>query len=222
MKKSVKILLLFAALAAITCLSVFATDGAFDVTLENAFSSTLTVTPKTADGTAITADGGFYEGAEKFDITYSAATNEDFYLLLVLNAEGVPTESSIVYIDQVTADGTSVSFTAYPSALENDTTYYIYLSSNDGMGYQKAASFTYGENTVTPPPAPSFVFGDVNGDDEVLINDATRLLNFIAGNVTLSETELLAADVTHDNEVLINDATRILNFIAGNVTSFDD
>ena len=221
MKKSVKILLLVTALAVAMCVSVLAAEGVYDVAPETDFATTVTVVPKTADGTAIesieaTAEDQtvtFYEGAEKFDITYSATTEGNYYLVLILSADGAPTEETIVYIDQVTAGGTSVTFATYPSALAAGD-YFVYISGNDGMGYKKVATFTYGE-------ASTYTLGDVNDDGEINTLDALRVLRVFTGAIdpaSLTEGQRLAADVNHDGEINTLDALRILRFFTGAIT----
>ncbi len=229
MKKSVKILLLVTALAVAMCVSVLATDnpvGVYNVAPETDFTTTVNVVPKTADGTAIdaveaTVDENtvtFYEDAEKFDVAYGAASEGKYYLVLILNDEGAPREDSIVYIDQVTAEGTDVAFATYPSALAAGS-YYVYISSNDGMGYKKVASFTYGEAVTTPP----YTLGDVNEDGNINTVDALRVLRIFSGAIdinTLSEGVKLAADVTKDGNINTVDALRILRYFSGAIESF--
>lgn len=157
-------------------------------------------------------------GTEKVDVTYASAQSGKEYLVLATNKEVTPAglkAEDIVYIDQKTAEGTSVSFTVYPKELKTQA-YYVYMSSNASSGItalQKVGTYT--------AEGPAYTPGDLNDDGRVRANDATLALRGAAGLETLTETQTLAADVNGDGRVRANDATMILRFAAGLITSFD-
>ena len=62
--------------------------------------------------------------------------------------------------------------------------------------------------------APQVKLGDVNGDGDINIMDATEIQRHIAQLSTIPEDRLSCADANKDNQVNIMDATQIQRFIA--------
>lgn len=208
MKKVWRMLLLAGVFTVLLCVSALAAgEGMYDVTgmTPEGYSKTETVTIKGEEKT-------LYVGAEKVTLTYDKAVKDSYYLVLALNDDtGIPTVSNIAYINQDTATGTEVSFTVYPNKLENDKTYTVYLSSNDGTltTLTEKGSFSY----YVP-----YTLGDANGDDEVDVTDAVKILKCIVGNDSFIGNQELAADANGDGSVDVTDAVTILKYIVGNGT----
>ena len=68
---------------------------------------------------------------------------------------------------------------------------------------------------IQPPegwqPPVSIQLGDVNGDGEVNIADATVLIDYLLGNNTLTNIHLEVADMNGDNEINIADVTSLID-----------
>lgn len=158
-----------------------------------------------------TQDGGFYAGADTFELNCTGLTGEYSLVLLLAGDSAVPTEGNIQYIDQTSVEGGKVTFTLKPKAL-TEGTYNVYISTTD-KALDKVASFQYG----TKPP---YTKGDANLDDEIDVNDAVHILRYAARLIDLSETELKAADANGDSVVDVNDAVMILRYLAKLITSF--
>lgn len=158
-----------------------------------------------------TKDGGFYAGADTFELNCTGLTGEYSLVLLLAGDSAVPTEGNIQYIDQTSVEGGKVTFTLKPKAL-TEGTYNVYISTTD-KALDKVASFKYG----TKPP---YTKGDANLDDEIDVNDAVHILRYAARLIDLSETELKAADANGDGVVDVNDAVMILRYLAKLITSF--
>lgn len=158
-----------------------------------------------------TKDGGFYAGADTFELNCTGLTGEYSLVLLLAGDKAVPTESNIQYIDQTSVEGGKVTFTLKPKAL-TEGTYNVYISTTD-KALDKVASFKYG----TKPP---YTLGDANLDDEIDVNDAVHILRYAARLIELNETELKAADANGDGVVDVNDAVMILRYLAKLITSF--
>lgn len=158
-----------------------------------------------------TKDGGFYAGADMFELNCTGLTGEYSLVLLLAGDSAVPTEGNIQYIDQTSVKAGKVTFTLKPKAL-TEGTYNIYISTTD-KALDKVASFKYG----TKPP---YTKGDANLDDEIDVNDAVHILRYAARLIDLSETELKAADANGDGVVDVNDAVMILRYLAKLITSF--
>lgn len=74
--------------------------------------------------------------------------------------------------------------------------------------------------TEEPTTAPvEYRLGDVNGDENVNIKDATVIQKHIAKLVVLEEANLKAANVNGDNTVNVSDATTIQKFLANLIPS---
>ena len=75
--------------------------------------------------------------------------------------------------------------------------------------------------TVTVEEAAQVVKGDMNGDGSVTINDMLILRQYLAGNITMTEGQLLAADLNGDSNVTINDMLILRQYLAGNISSLN-
>lgn len=225
MRKLGKIFLLAGVLCAILCVGTLAAEadasGVYDVKT----STDYTLAPQMADSTPITASNvtingesqPLYANAERFTLTGPISDTGNQNLVFALKGDTaelgtnttIPTENNIVYIDQKAADGSAVTFSIYPSALESGVTYGIYVVGTN-TSYTKVASFSY--------YAP-YVLGDANGDKLVTTLDAVAILKHVVGNEIISDASLLkGADANEDGNVTTLDAVTILKYIVGNGT----
>lgn len=223
MRKLWKIFLLAGVLCAILCVGTLAAEnsGVYDVQTSTGY----TLTPQTADQetitpTPVTINGKsqpLYANAERFTLTGPISDTGNQNLVFALKGDTaalgtnttIPTENNIVYIDQKAADGSAVTFSIYPSALESGVTYGIYVVGTS-TSYTKVASFSY--------YAP-YVLGDANGDKLVTTLDAVAILKHVVGNEIISDASLLkGADANEDGNVTTLDAVTILKYIVGNGT----
>lgn len=158
-----------------------------------------------------TKDGGFYAGADTFELNCTGLTGEYSLVLLLAGDSAVPTEGNIQYIDQTSVKAGKVTFTLKPKAL-TEGTYNVYISTTD-KALEKVASFQYGEK-------PPYTLGDVDGLNGIDSTDALMVLQHIVGIRTLTGTQLLAADVDGVDGVTSTDALMILQYIVGSIKSF--
>lgn len=208
MKKFIRVILLAGILAALLCVTALAADnqsGVYDLKLKEGVSG-YTLGAQTADGTkvdAVTDDGKqLYAGAER--ITLKGANVTGFNLVLVMKGdETVITVDNLVYVDQQTD---TVAFNIYPSKLEGNVTYHIYLSNSNGTGKQEIATFRYYQ---------AYKLGDVNEDGRVTVSDASDALLAIVGKKTLTDSQKLAADIDGNGEVTVSDVSYLLLAIVG-------
>lgn len=227
MRKLWKIFLLAGVLCAILCVGTLAaeasTSGVYDVKTSTGY----TLAPQTADSTPITASNvtingesqPFYANAERFTLTGPISDTGNQNLVFALKGDTaalgtnttIPTENNIVYIDQKAADGSAVTFSIYPSALESGVTYGIYVVGTS-TSYTKVASFSY--------YAP-YVLGDVNEDTKINAVDALLILQYAVNKYELNDTQKLAADVNKDTKVNSVDALNILQYAVGKPSVFD-
>lgn len=220
MRKLWKIFLLAGVLCAILCVGTLAAEnsGVYDVQTSTGY----TLTPQTAGKSDISASSvtinnaekQFYANAERFTLT-GPSTDGNQYLVLALSGDSdVPTQDNIVYIDQIGATSTTVTFNVYPSALTSGATYNVYMvGTGADEAYKQVASFTY--------YAP-YVLGDVNSDGKIDTSDALLVLQYAAEKVELTDTQKLSADVAEQKgKIDTSDALRILQYAAEKISSFD-
>ena len=207
--------LLLVNLISVTALADASADpGIYNVTVANAFQSTVSYEAQDANGNAVTAraadlDGvpaaEFFANAVKLKVTISNVSDGGFYLILAQSDDSVPKESNIAYIDQATAAGGKVSFTVYPKSLSSGSTYYVYLSSSTS-GREELLRFNYYQ---------SYTLGDVNGENGIDLDDAIMIMRYLVDLEDLDETQKMAADVNHQNGVDLDDAVIIMRFLVG-------
>ena len=87
-------------------------------------------------------------GTDKIDVTCTDLTAGDEYLIMVLEGSQIPDSSNIVYMDQKTANRSSLTFTVNPMRLDEGD-YYIALSSTDS-DLAIVGSFSVGTAASTP------------------------------------------------------------------------
>ena len=216
MKKFIRVILLAGILAALLCVTALAADnqsGVYDLKLKDDGSS-YTLGAQTADKTAVsmtTTDDGkrLYAGAER--ITLTGANVAGFNLVLVMKGdETVITVDNLVYVDQQTD---TVAFNIYPSKLEGNETYHIYLSNSNGTGKQEIATFQYYQ---------AYTLGDVDEDGRITATDSMYALQMAVGLGNWTDTQVLAAKVCRGKIVTATDAMWIMQRAVGLISSFDE
>lgn len=70
------------------------------------------------------------------------------------------------------------------------------------------------EAVTEAPTLPPYILGDVDGDNEVSIMDATEVQKVVAQIVILDDVKKLAADADRDGGISIMDSTQIQLFVA--------
>ena len=156
-------------------------------------------------------DGGFYKGADTFELNCTGLTGEYSLVLLLEGDSKVPTSSNIQYIDQLTVTNGTAKFTLKPRALTTGK-YYIYVSTSN-KPLEPIASYEYG-------PQPAYTMGDIDGDGEFTATDALYALQMAVGLGNWSTNQELAARVCGDAFVSASDALKILQRAVGLITSF--
>lgn len=218
MKKRSRLLLAGVVLAAALSIGALAADEPVKGGIYNISGTAATLTPQTEDKTAIPVgkDGnteGYYANAVRMGVEATGLEKGKQYLLLVLSGEGAPTEGNIAYIDQAAAgaDG-SISFNAYPSALTTGT-YRVYIvGGSRAFSAGPAATFQVDQK---------YTLGDVDNNGKIDSADALLVLQHAVDQITLTETQQLAANVVKDANIDSADALKILQYAVDLITSFD-
>lgn len=76
------------------------------------------------------------------------------------------------------------------------------------------------EPTPTEPSVNPIIYGDVNGDGNVAVIDATLIQRHVAKLITLSEEQAKRAAVRGEAEITVMDATLVQQFVAKIINSF--
>lgn len=63
----------------------------------------------------------------------------------------------------------------------------------------------------------NLILGDVNGDGDVTAQDASLVLQAVAGKIEFSAEQRKVADVNEDGEITAQDASLILQYVAGKI-----
>lgn len=92
-------------------------------------------------------------------------------------------------------------------------TYVLQIGAFDSSDEAFSVTFNFEPNKET-------LLGDVNGDGEITVVDATIIQKYIVGLTTLDDETLNVADVNKDGAVTVVDATLIQKFIAKLITEF--
>lgn len=131
-------------------------------------------------------------------------------------------EDSITYRWQSSTNGTSWSNisganskTYTLSSTERNKYIRVCISTKDNSQLQYPKS-VYSAKTSTKV----VLFGDVNLNGSVTIQDSTQIQKFIASEITLNAEQMIAADVDGDGRVTVKDSTSIQKYISGIISSF--
>lgn len=184
------------------------TLGVYELNVEGGYA----LTPLKADGSPADRYSGqfdgsvstVYEGAEKFKLSFSGSADQ--YVVFLLKDGSVPTESNIAYIDQ-TGGVTTIEFTLFPYQLESGN-YNVYLSGTN-FAYTCVASFKVTNSWEEAP----YTLGDVSLNGTIDTYDASLVLQYMVGALSLSPTQLSAADYSENGHVDTYDASLILQHI---------
>ncbi|MBQ6944307.1 MAG: hypothetical protein IJN43_08250, partial [Ruminococcus sp.] len=130
-----------------------------------------------------------YVDSKKLEVVYDGATQSKYYSIILVDGTGLPTkDSTIYYIDQETANSSSVAFNVSPKLPTETTDMTLYMSS-DVAGFELVSiPMSYAVNVVIEEE-PSYKLGDANGDDEVDVKDVIAIRRHITGgySVTINE-----------------------------------
>jgi hypothetical protein len=139
-----------------------------------------------------------------FTLSYTAATNDAQYLLLVVKTDSSGSytidQSSILYIDQQKAENSAVTFTVYPSEIANSV---ILLSSSA----DSSSPITLGKIAVGTS-------GDVDSSGAVDIFDVVTLARYVNGKQVTAYWTASAADLDNSGAINNSDVVNLAKNVA--------
>lgn len=116
---------------------------------------------------------------------------------------------------------------AYSDDNEEDRNFRISYNVNAGETYVlQIGVYEYDSSdeafnvTFNFEPNKEALLGDVNGDGEITVVDATIIQKYIVGQTTLDDETFNVADVNKDGAVTVVDATLIQKFVVKMITEF--
>jgi hypothetical protein len=76
--------------------------------------------------------------------------------------------------------------------------------------------------TISPEETPEFIYGDVDGNGYIWINDYVIIRDYVLGKIDRFTPKYgnLAADVDGDGKILSNDAILVRDYVLGKINSF--
>lgn len=161
-------------------------------------------------------------------VSLSGLTAGEEATILVVNAGTTlasVTKADIVYIDQLTVnDEGGVSFTMDASAAkETDGKKYVdiysgYTNMADGASPLSVKNVLVAGTDV--PPAPTVIYGDVDGIAGITVNDAIVTLKFATKSMTPDDNQKVAADVDGAAGITVNDAILVLKKATKSIDKF--
>lgn len=225
MKRKIITLVLAMAASSIFSASVMAEDdkinGFYDIgTEENvaivpyAGETAVTVSEKNIDDD--TDMEAVYVDSDRLDVTFSAATADDYYGIILVEGTEIPTvDTPIYYINQDTTSSESINFNVYPKIPEATSLLTLYISSSDESFELLSIPVNYAVNAAeAEEEEPSYTLGDVNEDNEVDAKDIILTRRFLAGGYGATINEA-AANVTGDDKLDVKDIVMLRRYIAG-------
>ena len=151
------------------------------------------------------------------NFTNSAIQDGKDYMIWVIAADEdgayIPTQSSILYIGQAAASGTTFTFNGvYPKEIRNGA---VMISGAGMKEIDTEDGNQEGLYTLATIKIP-YVLGDVDLDGSITASDAAAVLRMVAGSFDdPTEAQRLAADADGDGSVTASDAARLLRHVAG-------
>lgn len=154
--------------------------------------------------------------------TNAAIQNGKDYMIWVLAAtkDGedtvyIPTQSSILYIGQATASGTTFTFNGvFPKEIADSA---VMISGPGIEAIDTVDGCKDGLYTLATIKVP-YKLGDVDLDGDITAADAVMLNKHLAGGDQLTGTNKLAADIDKDGDITAADAVRLNKYLAGGST----
>ena len=129
---------------------------------------------------------------------------------VTLTKQGVTTPA---FTDTLTGNSVDYSFETVPAG--------DYTLKVEKKGHAPWTESITVDGSAVAKDVTIHLIGDVNGDGDVDLYDLLTLQQYLAKNITLTETQLLISDVTKDDKVDLYDLLTLQQYLARNITSFD-
>ena len=169
------------------------------------------------DGIVCVADSAFELCISLTDVTIPESVryigNKSFYCCNKLTSITIPT--SVIYIGEM-ALGYYIKY-GYGVQKTSDFTVYGY---SDSFAYDYASNNSFQFIDLETILKPDTLVGDIDGDGNITVLDATKLQQHLANKNLLPDEALSRADTDKDGSLAVMDATLIQRFVAKIITAF--
>ena len=187
-----------------------------NMTIDALSSSGAAVEQRAVDVDGDGVDDTLYANSDVLKVVYSQATEGAYYGLILVEGTGLPTADNVIcYIDQLTAEGTSIEFDVFPRLPETRTDLTLYVSSSVEGSALQSVTLAYTPEVISDggdePEVPTYKRGDVDGNGTVEAGDALEILKIVVnkGNVEFQSR----ADVDGINGIEAADALEVLKIV---------
>jgi hypothetical protein len=121
-------------------------------------------------------------------------------------------DDSDLYMDGADEGGKGYDFvlTTYLEAGQPYSYRTNYFDSTDGLSYTVLLTLETDDS----------ILGDVDGDSNITIMDATAIQRHVAKNLTLTDEQLALGDTDKDGKISVMDATAIQRYVAKLINKF--
>ncbi|MGN0459519.1 MAG: starch-binding protein [Ruminococcus sp.] len=148
-----------------------------------------------------------------FEVNFGAdkSSGQAINTEITLSAEDYNSKGDVsykFYVDdkEITSSGSSAKWTPTQAG-----TYELKVVATDGSG----ATCTETREYSVKDPSAGLKIGDVDGDGDISIKDATMVQKYLCHVTVLDEESVLCADMDKDGRVNIKDATAIQKYLLG-------
>ena len=174
------------------------------------------------DGVKSIGDSAFHycTGLTSIKLPDSVTLIDDYAFFVCENLESVNIPDGVTRIGEMAfANCDSLKILVFPESVTSIGSYAFDRSTNDGLCiyvYKDSFAHELAQMIQTKHVVigVDVYIGDVNGDLDIAIMDATEIQLFIAQLTELSDNGLVCADAYKDGDITIMDATQIQLFIA--------
>ena len=146
----------------------------------------------------------------EFEVTNRSAVKTKFYI--EKTNEPLADEEKVFY--DIGAYETVTVFGDYDETAEGRVEYRVVCNDEEKILRNNKDAFFF-------PSAAAVMIGDVNGDGNISISDATLVQQAVAEFVELTDVQKTAGDVNCNGMIDVNDATLIQQYVAEFIDSFD-
>jgi hypothetical protein len=206
MKKLAKVLAMVLVMSLMLSLTAFAAD---DKPTIDPTPGPVTFTDETCTVMNVSFTNAAIQNGKDYMIWVIAATKDGEDTVYI------PTQSSILYIGQATASGTTFTFNGvFPKEIADSA---VMISGPGIEAIDTVDGCKDGLYTLATIKVP-YKLGDVDLDGDITAADAVMLNKHLAGGDQLTGTNKLAADIDKDGDITAADAVRLNKYLAGGST----
>lgn len=169
-------------------------------------------TDEVGDNTYATVGDSFNSGVLTADLKDNETGNDEVLVGWAAASPVTVTETSTLATVEFTVNANATGST--------DVKVAVAQVANSDSALADESTIEAAAGTVTVDTATKVLYGDVDSNGAVESKDVTMVNKYVAGLITLTETQLQAADVDGNGSIESKDATLISKYVAGLISTF--